>query len=185
MKSRDRERTRERIIDAAKVAFARHGYTAANMRTIAQDAGISAGLVVRYFGSKQQLFVQVVAETFDLGRAFADVDRGVLGEAFTAALFSEQREDDDLMSMMLRAAVDPSVNALTRQLARDWMLKPLAILIGGIDAKHRASLVLAVVTGIWTYRFLLPIEPFAGTADGKTTKSVAALIQQVIDGEAA
>lgn len=181
-RSRDRERTRARIIEAAKVAFSRHGYAEANVRDIASAAGITAALVVRYFGSKEKLFEEAVAEAFDLGQAFAGTDRRVLGEAIVTHLFSKQ-QDVDLMAMMLRAAVDPSVNPLARRLARARMFQPMVKLIGGEDAERRASLVLSLVTGIWLYRFELPLKPLSGRSDADTVSRVAALIQGIIDGD--
>lgn len=183
VKPRDRAQTRERILQAAMVAFARRGYAAANVRDIAAEAGITAALVVRYFGSKQKLFAAAVAETFDLGQAFVGVERATLGAAMVAPLFSRQQEGD-LLSMMLLAAVDPAVNRLTRRLARERMLKPMAALIGGVDAERRASLALSFVTGLWLYRFLLPLEPLAGRSDPETTERVAELLQKIIDGAA-
>jgi AcrR family transcriptional regulator len=46
--------TVERIRDAAVVRFGRDGF-AASLRTIAADAGVTAGLVVHHFGSKDGL----------------------------------------------------------------------------------------------------------------------------------
>src|SRR5690606_12209361 len=46
--------TRARIRDAAIARFARDGF-GASLRTIAADAGVSAGLVVHHFGSKDGL----------------------------------------------------------------------------------------------------------------------------------
>lgn len=46
---------RARIRDAAIRAFARHGFAATSMRTIASDAGVSAALIVHHFGDKNAL----------------------------------------------------------------------------------------------------------------------------------
>ena len=46
---------RARIRDAAIVLFGREGYNGAGMRAIAADAGVSAGLLVHHFGSKEGL----------------------------------------------------------------------------------------------------------------------------------
>ena len=40
----------------------RAGYDGAGVREIAEGAGVTAMLVNRYFGSKEQLFAEVVAE---------------------------------------------------------------------------------------------------------------------------
>ena len=46
---------RARIRDAAIRAFARDGFDAASMRTIAADAGVSPALIVHHFGDKNAL----------------------------------------------------------------------------------------------------------------------------------
>jgi AcrR family transcriptional regulator len=176
---RDREQTRSKILAAAQIAFSQHGYSA-NMRDIANAAGITAALVVRYFGSKERLFAAAVAEAFDLGQALSGIRREQLGEAMTLFLFSKQN-DVDLMAMMVRAALDPAVNPLAAQLARDHMLRPLAELIGGRKARRQAAAILSLVTGVWFYRFALSIEPFAGTADRAFVRQIAHLIQTIID----
>src|SRR6266478_9652122 len=59
--------TREAILQSALAAFSRHGYDGIGVREIAQAAGVTAVLVNRYFGSKEELFAAAV-ET-----AFADI----------------------------------------------------------------------------------------------------------------
>lgn len=46
---------RARIRDAAIAAFGRNGFDTVSMRTIADDAGVSAALIVHHFGDKQAL----------------------------------------------------------------------------------------------------------------------------------
>lgn len=177
---RDRERTRARIMEAAKVAFSKLGYAKASIRDIAADAGITSALVVRYFGSKEQLFDEAVAEAFDLGETFAETDRERLGEAIAAHLFSAP-QDVDLTAMMLLAATDPSINARARRLAHARMLQPMAKLIGGPDAERRAAMILSIATGFWFYRFKLPLKPLSGRVDAGFVSEVASVLQRVID----
>lgn len=47
--------TRARIRDAALDRFPREGFAATTIRAIAEDAGVSPGLVVHHFGSKEGL----------------------------------------------------------------------------------------------------------------------------------
>jgi AcrR family transcriptional regulator len=72
---------------AAKRAFARHGYAAANVRDIATDEGINASLVIRHFGSKEKLFEVAVTDAFDLERTFAGVSCGELGKEWRGCFF--------------------------------------------------------------------------------------------------
>jgi AcrR family transcriptional regulator len=47
--------TRARIRDAAITLFGRNGYAATSVRAIAEEAGVSPGLVIHHFGSKDKL----------------------------------------------------------------------------------------------------------------------------------
>jgi AcrR family transcriptional regulator len=138
--------------------------------------------VLRYCGSKEKLFEEAVAEAFDLGQAFATTDRRQLGEAFAAALFSEQ-QDVDLLAMMLLAAMDPTMKARVRRLAHRRIFTPMVKLIGGRDAERRATMILSVVTGIWVYRFMLPLKPISGRPAPTTVSQVAMSLQRIIDGD--
>ena len=53
--------TREEIAEAARRQFAELGYDRATLRGIAGEAGVDAALVVRFYGSKDALFREVMA----------------------------------------------------------------------------------------------------------------------------
>ncbi len=54
------EEKRNRILETATKAFAAKGFSAANINTIAEEAGISIGALYKYFSSKQNLFLYVI-----------------------------------------------------------------------------------------------------------------------------
>ncbi len=62
-RSRNAAATREAILRSARAAFARSGYDGVGVREIAKGAGVTAMLINGYFGSKEQLFAEVVADT--------------------------------------------------------------------------------------------------------------------------
>ena len=53
---RDAAQTRADILAAARRRFAAEGFERTTLRAIAADVGVDAVLVIRYFGSKQDLF---------------------------------------------------------------------------------------------------------------------------------
>ncbi len=53
---RDGPSTRRRILKAALKAFARHGFDAVSLRTIADEAGVNHQLIGHHFGSKRDLW---------------------------------------------------------------------------------------------------------------------------------
>lgn len=56
--------TEERILDAAKKVFVRHGLDGTSMQQIADEAGINKSLLHYYFRSKQKLFGTVLKYAF-------------------------------------------------------------------------------------------------------------------------
>lgn len=53
---------RGEILDGAVLAFGKNGYKRATLADVAEHAGVSAGTVSHYFGSKARLFEEVIAE---------------------------------------------------------------------------------------------------------------------------
>jgi len=53
--------TRDVIARHARVLFAERGYAATSVRRIAAAAGVDPALVIRHFGSKEELFVDELA----------------------------------------------------------------------------------------------------------------------------
>ena len=54
--------TRDRLLDAAAVEFANHGYTGANINRISTAAGFAKGTIYNYFDSKRALLLALVEE---------------------------------------------------------------------------------------------------------------------------
>lgn len=63
-KKRDPERTRNRILKAAKVEFAKYGLGGARVDRVAARSKANKRMIYHYFGSKEQLFQVVVEEAY-------------------------------------------------------------------------------------------------------------------------
>jgi len=59
-KPRDGEDTRARVLQAAEELFAEKGFSGASLALISQRCGISDGLILHHFQSKQNLYRQVL-----------------------------------------------------------------------------------------------------------------------------
>jgi AcrR family transcriptional regulator len=60
---------RERILVAAQKCFVVHGFHAASMANIADTAGMSAGLIYRYFKSKNDIIQAIIERQLEEARA--------------------------------------------------------------------------------------------------------------------
>jgi TetR/AcrR family transcriptional regulator len=63
--TRDPQRTRAKILRAATVVFAAKGPDATRVDEIAARAGVNKRMLYHYFGSKTNLYLSVLAETYD------------------------------------------------------------------------------------------------------------------------
>ena len=61
-KPRDAEDTRERVLAAAAEQFAAHGFAGTSLAAISKACGISDGLILHHFQTKQTLYRQVLEE---------------------------------------------------------------------------------------------------------------------------
>lgn len=119
--------TSARIRDAALVRFAEDGFAAATVRAIAADAGVSPGLVIHHFGSKEGL--QRACEDYLLAvveQKFAALDSG--GETLSAwtALVDERLPLLPFLGRVLSHGGESAVTLLRAMIAgaartlEDW-----------------------------------------------------------------
>jgi AcrR family transcriptional regulator len=92
--TRNKEETQRRISEAAAAEFSHLGYSGATLDRIAERAGCSKALVIRYFGTKQDLYRTVLntkyaelsqRETFHAlseAETVAELLRGILADLF-------------------------------------------------------------------------------------------------------
>src|ERR1700760_1539769 len=57
---RNPEASRAAILEAARAVFTERGYARGTIREIAQRAGVTHGLVMRHFGSKERLIIEAL-----------------------------------------------------------------------------------------------------------------------------
>jgi AcrR family transcriptional regulator len=105
------EARREQILDGARQAFADHGYEGATVARLEEATGLSRGAIFHYFGSKQDLFVELAWHTnrrlgdILLERGLDDAVRAIAAEspAWLGVLIEAQtklRHDPEFMRKM-------------------------------------------------------------------------------------
>jgi AcrR family transcriptional regulator len=69
------EARRDQILSAAWICFARKGYHQITMQEIAEEAGLSAGAIYRYFPGKQAVLLAINERSQQMGRALVEAAR--------------------------------------------------------------------------------------------------------------
>lgn len=181
--------TREAILASAREAFVRSGYDGAGVREIAAGAGVTAMLVNRYFGSKELLFAEVVADTMTGPSIIGGMVAGspTAGRDFAAALVAQTRKGAtplDGFQIMLRSASSRRASEIGREQIERYHQRAMTNLLSGDRAAERAALVLAVVAGFQVMRQMIGLSALAEAAPETLVEVLGPVLQQLIDGPA-
>ena len=66
---------RQQLVDVALVAFGREGFHLTSMNELAEAAGVTKPVLYQHFGSKRELYLEVLREVG--GRMVAEVDKAI------------------------------------------------------------------------------------------------------------
>ena len=173
---------REAILHAARARFGAEGYDRATVRGIAADAGIDPSMVMRYFGSKRQLFA--VAADFDLRLPdLAGTPRTEVGHVLAAHLLARW-EDDDALKILLRTAVTDDEAASRMRSIFIEQLTPMttALTDDPADALPRAGLVASQALGVALTRYVLELPPVVTMTPSELVAWIATTLQRYLVG---
>ncbi|POM25471.1 putative DNA-binding transcriptional regulator [Actinomadura rubteroloni] len=156
---RDREATRRRILDAARDLFGTQGYDTVTLRMIGTAADANPALVNRYFGTKAQLFAEVIEDESTLPQAIAGDPAGLprrLAEHVVRQVRS--RPQSRFPRIVDRSIGDPEVQRVLSEYMTERVIEPLAAQLSGPDARARATLAAVLVMGGAPARRLIGID---------------------------
>ncbi len=185
--------TRQAILDSARQLFTRCGYDGVGVREIAQNAGVTAMLISRYFGSKEKLFEEVVEATLsvpgilrnEIARSGADTAR--LSQALAAEVVdptARELSPLDGILLLIRSASNPQAASILRESARRH-LKPLIDVLPGACGAERAALFLSVVVGFLLMRRVIALPALVGADAPGLAAHLQALFTCLLDPEEA
>jgi AcrR family transcriptional regulator len=179
--------TRDAILASARRAFAQAGYDGAGVREIAAGAGVTAMLVNRYFGSKEQLFAEVLAATEASPTILTqeNLKSSNLGKTIAAALVDITRSGDTPLEgflIMMHSASSKRAAEIGRKQIEKGHHKVLTAALSGDLAPQRAALVLSLVAGFQVMRQMIGLSALAKADPADLIGILAPLFQQLVDG---
>lgn len=174
------EATRASILAAARERFAEDGYERATVRAIAKQARIDPSMVMRYFGSKEELFTRVVDVELDLPdpRGLAPED---LGRVLVRHFLDLWERDGVLVTLLRVGATHPAGAARMREVFRSQLV-PVAERFGHgpADASRRAMLVASQILGMALLRYVLHLGPAAEMSREEVVAWLAPTVERYI-----
>jgi len=166
---------RSQILDAAVVCFAKHGFHQASMHDISAEAGISVGLIYRYFENKEAVIAAMadrhkkeIQEVLERAReaptllesleilftAHCCENSPKVLSAFVVDLYAEASRNPQVANLV-RDVLQTSMDGVTDLIARSPEGKNAA---GGLTRNELSELIFAVARGMLMYDVLQPQE---------------------------
>jgi AcrR family transcriptional regulator len=147
---RDPEAHRAAILEAAREVLAEQGYARATIREIARRAGVTHGLVMRHFGTKEQLMAAALPDPPGIEEV-ADGPLETLPERMAAMFVKRMTSpdgDDPLLAIIRSAATNERVGAVLYDEMRRRSSQVLARLLPQDALGVVGDLVIAVMIGV-------------------------------------
>jgi len=178
--------TKAAILRSARRAFADHGYEGAGLRGIAREAGVTAMMVGRYFGSKEALFGEVVADTMrdpvilspanlraeDLPRALAEALVGVTTAGSNPL---------DGFLVLFRSVGSPVAAKIARERIIAAHHATATKLMPGDHAGERAAVLLSLVAGVQMMRQMIGLPALAAAHEDVLASVLRRVIAAILN----
>jgi AcrR family transcriptional regulator len=145
---RDAEATKGAIIRAARHLLARHAHADITLKAVAERAGVSAPLILKYFGNKDALFGRVMSFEAD-AEALLDAPLTELGHHMVHHLLTGQVEHGaDPILRIVFAPLHREQGDTMRANFRTQVVDRLSERLAGPDAGVRAELAVGTLLGL-------------------------------------
>jgi AcrR family transcriptional regulator len=181
--------TRQRILENARVLFARNGISNTSIRAVAAAAGVDSALVHHYFGTKEKLFaaaVRIPIDPMDIIGALREVPVDELGYTIPSTLLPLW--DSELGSGLiatLRSIIAGSEVNLFRSFIQDVIAVELGARVDDPPGSGiiRIQFVASQLAGVLLARYILDLEPFKSLPADQIARTIAPNLQRYLTGD--
>jgi AcrR family transcriptional regulator len=178
--------TRELILTAARNQFGARGYDRATIRSIADEAAVDPALITHFFGTKQQLFNEVVRLPFDPEALIASIvdapieERGERLARFVVNLMKDPAYGSAFTALMRAATSKPEAADLLRQRLTTGVFVPIARGLGVDRAEVRAAITATQTIGLVMVRHVIKIDALTALSDDELVALIGPTLQRYL-----
>jgi AcrR family transcriptional regulator len=178
------DRARASILAAARDLFSRLGYENTTIRAIAAKASIDPAMVIRYFGSKDELFARAAAIELNLP-PLGTIRPAAVGETLVRRFLDvwEGAGSAKGMVIMLRSAISNEFAAeKTREVLARQVGPAIAALGNAATAPQRAGLISSQLLGLALCRYVLRFPPIVAMSRDEIITQIGPVLQRYAAG---
>lgn len=181
-KVRNAEVSKKSILVAAKDAFSVRGYDEVGLREIAQAAQIDPALIIRYFGSKEGLFREVLAQHLCVGDLIKTEENDYAVRLAKVVMGQGDPLTEKALLLLSRSQASEIAGPLVREAIENKLMAPLiqklSTLPGMTFPEIRVPLLIALLTGMSEARNVARYSTFHGP---QQTLSITLLVKIITD----
>ncbi len=189
--------TRREILLSARKVFSERPYAEVSLKEIAADVGVSAPLIIKYFGTKENLFESQLDFSATADR-LNEVPFGELGQHLTRIAVTSPADSPNSIVHRLadsggnRHIVD-AIGRVYREQVVDWLVKKIQeespspdaeSADSGMDAETRAEAAMSMLAGLSLMRRLVTEDYFVSDRVDAFVNYYGSVIQGALNGEA-
>ncbi|AYM42126.1 TetR family transcriptional regulator [Mycobacteroides chelonae] len=180
---------RDDILASARKLFSANGIDKTSMRSIASDAGVDPALIHHYFGTKLDLFREVVQLPVDpqvVLQPLWDIPVEELGIAIPRLIipFWDSELGANVLALF-RSALSGADDGLVRVFFREVLVNIIAERVDSPAGSGalRAEFAITQMAGILVARYIMEVEPLASLTAEEIALAVGPNIQRYLTGE--
>ncbi|MFJ6687141.1 TetR/AcrR family transcriptional regulator [Streptomyces werraensis] len=181
-RTREPEARRSAILQAARATFAEQGFAKTTIREVARRAEVTHGLVIRHFGSKEQLFLASVPSSRNLMAEVAGDPKSLpvrVARSYVQRM-SESGGSDPFVALIRAVASEEDAAKRLFAAMQEESLEMYRHVIPGPDIDQRVSSVGAYLIGVTFSRYVLRSGPLAEMPDDELIRHLVPHLRSIL-----
>lgn len=178
-----------RIVAAARVEFAEHGWAGTTIRAIARAADVDPALVYHYFGSKEKLLDAATNPPQkwldDVAKVWATPVKQ-LGAAVLELMLASWDDEEigpTLHAILQTAAHEPTTREKLRRVVAGSLMGVAELGVDEHERLVRSGLIASQTIGLALMRYVWKIEPLASMTNEEMLAAITPNLQRYVDGD--
>lgn len=178
-----------RIVAAARVEFAEHGWAGTTIRAVARAADVDPALVYHYFGSKEKLLDAATNPPQkwldDIAMVWATPVEQLGAAVLELMLASWDNEEigPTLHAILQTAAHEPTTREKLRRVVAGSLMGVARLGVDEDERLVRSGLIASQTIGLALMRYVWKIEPLASMTNEQMLAAITPNLQRYVDGD--
>jgi AcrR family transcriptional regulator len=179
---RNPEASRRAILDAARRELYERGYSRMTIRGVAARAGVTHGLVMRHFGSKEGLLRASIQGPDELDTVLAGDAEGLPERIATAFVerMEAARSSDQMVALIRSAAADDPLATDLYLTMQAQSARAYRAVLTGPDVDERVDLLGSVLLGVTFSRYVVRAGSLATMEPAELSRHLAELLRPIV-----